>query len=339
MRIHQSILIFTLFSASVSCLKPKAIQLPLEYVKSVRSHSVLSKRRDAVIPLINDVDLSELAVKVQIGTPPQEFMLLFDTGSADTWVPSTRCLPSHGCPEFLRRYNATGSSTYHPLKDKLHITYGIGSAEGNYFKDVISFVDDDALVIHSQTLATVDKAVGPISNQDETTDVDHVLLDGILGAGLPAGTVRYMQNQGDQYDPFPIALFKAGLIPNPVFSVSMADEGTTGKLLLGDVDHESTGSKKFIYTNLVNTADNNPVRWTVNISGFQFYNNATAEQSRNFKFNIDTPFGIDTGSNFMYLPRPLAHDLAVSITTAHQLGGQRRPRFSVDKKQTVECLR
>lgn len=345
MFIHQSILLFTLCSAAVvSCLEPKVIRLPLEYVKSFRRHSMLSKRRDgAVIPLINDIDLSELAVKVQIGTPPQEFTLLFDTGSADTWVPSTRCLPSHGCPEFLRRYNATASSTYHSLEDKLLITYGIGNAEGNYFKDVISFVEDDTLVIHSQTMATVDKTVGPLSNQDETTDVDHVLLDGILGAGLPAGTVRYMENQGEQYDPFPIALYKAGLIPNPVFSVSMAtdEETITGRLLLGDVDHESTEAEKFIYTNLVNS-NNNPVRWTVNISGFQFYNHANAEQSRNFKFNIDTPFGIDTGSNFMYLPRPLAHDLATAITTAHQLGGRRRPRFSPDKKTnngvfTVDC--
>ena len=317
----QSILLLCVLSAAHVV---GSIHLPLQMVKSKhRFH-----KRD-VIPLINDIDLSELAVKVQVGSPPQEFLLLFDTGSADTWVPSTRCLPSHGCPHFLHRYNSTASSTFTPLNDTLRISYGIGSAQGHYFQDTISFVGNDELAIPSQTLATVDKAVGPISNQDQHPDSDHVLIDGILGAGLPHGTVRFIQNKGDKYDPFPVALYKAGLISNPVFSVSMMNI-QQGQLTLGDVDHEVATTAQFFYTELAHPGH----RWAINVLGLQFHNQIHPGASRDFKFNVDTPFGVDTGSNFMYLPSRLANDLAIAITSGEP------NQFSVDPSTgalTVNC--
>jgi hypothetical protein len=295
------------------------IHLPLRLIKTTKRHYTKREAETTIIPLIYDIDLSELAVKVKVGTPAQEFLLLFDTGSADTWIPSTQCLPSNGCPEDLHRFDASQSSTYQPSQDKLVIKYGTGSAEGNYFQDVMTFSNEEATTtIKSQTLAIVDKAVGPISSQNISTDADHVILDGILGAGLPGGTVR----QDKTYDPFPISLYKAGLIPNPVFSVSINDDG--GNVVLGDIDTSETLLTDFVYTNLVESTK----RWSVNVQGLQFHNNTSAEESRNFKFNEATPCGIDTGSNFMYLPRTLAYDLARSITKSDKL-------FSLNEKTGV----
>ncbi|OAD00993.1 hypothetical protein MUCCIDRAFT_120412, partial [Mucor lusitanicus CBS 277.49] len=262
-----------------------------------------------------DLDLSEVAVKVQIGTPAQEFMLLFDTGSADTWVPSLQCTTKTGCPDFLHHYDTDASTSHQKIEnDTLSITYGIGSAEGHYFQDIVSL--GGQYINQQQTLAMIDKAVGPISQQNQSTDVDQVFLDGIFGAGLPAGTVRYMQG-GDFYDPLIVALYKSKVIPNPVFSVSIAQDDAEGSVILGDTHPGYI----YIYTDAVGP------RWSAHVTDFEFQ---TANETKNFQFNQKTPFGIDTGSNFMYLPEPLARDLAKSITQNSTVNQEESGIYVVD---------
>ncbi|CEP15466.1 hypothetical protein [Parasitella parasitica] len=289
--------------ASLPASNAKPIHLQLQNTKQSSSFEKRSLSRKE-ISLINDLDLGEVAVKLQIGTPAQEFLLLFDTGSADTWVPSQQCTSKTGCPDFLKHYDSMASSSYRAIdNDKLSITYGIGSADGHYFEDVVSFGGD--YTNKKQILASVDKAVGSISHQDESSDVDHVFLDGIFGAGLPGGTVRALQG-GEEYDPLIVALYKSKTIPNPVFSVYIAQDDAEGSVILGDVHP----GYNFIYTAALGA------RWSAHVTEFQLQ---TSKNTTNFKFNQKTPFGIDTGSNFMYLPAPLATSLAKSITQQEKL--------------------
>ncbi|KAK4517561.1 uncharacterized protein ATC70_000901 [Mucor velutinosus] len=313
------LLLITASIATVTSLPttvPTAIHLPLRHTR----HSSFGKRslltgNSNEIPLINDLDLCEVAVKVQIGTPAQEFVLLFDTGSADTWIPSQQCTTETGCPDFLHHYDTSASTSHQKIEnDTLSITYGIGSAEGHYFQDIVSL--GDQYINRQQTLAMIDKAVGPISQQNQSTDVDHVFLDGIFGAGLPAGTVSYLHG-GDMYDPLIVALYKSKTIPNPVFSVSIAQDDTEGSVILGDTHP----GYSYIYTAAVGS------RWSAYITDFEFQ---TANETKNFQFNQKTPFGIDTGSNFMYLPGSLAQDLAKSITQNSTLSQEKSGIYVVD---------
>lgn len=314
--------VLLLISASIATVSslpttvPTSIHLPLHHTRrSPFGKRSLLTSNDNEIPLINDLDLCEVAVKVQIGTPAQEFMLLFDTGSADTWIPSQQCTTKTGCPEFLHHYTTDASTSYQKLdNDTMSITYGIGSAEGHYFQDTVSL--GGQYINTRQTLAMIDKAVGPISQQNQSSDVDRVFLDGIFGAGLPEGTVRYLQG-GDVYDPLIVALYKSKKISNPVFSVSIAQDDAEGSVILGDTHP----GYHYIYTEAVGP------RWSAHVTDFQFQ---TANETKNFQFNQKTPFGIDTGSNFMYLPVQLAQDLTKSITGNSTLNQEKSGIYIAD---------
>uniref|UniRef100_A0A452F010 Peptidase A1 domain-containing protein n=1 Tax=Capra hircus TaxID=9925 RepID=A0A452F010_CAPHI len=61
---------------------------------------------------------------ITIGTPPQEFQVVFDTGSSDLWVPSVFC-NSSACSTHIR-FRQCQSSTFQPTNKMFWIMYGSG---------------------------------------------------------------------------------------------------------------------------------------------------------------------------------------------------------------------
>lgn len=70
-----------------------------------------------------------------MGSPEQNFSVIFDTGSADLWVPSTYCV-SQACA-LHKRYRAFESSSFHHDGRMFGIHYGSGHLLGVMARDTL----------------------------------------------------------------------------------------------------------------------------------------------------------------------------------------------------------
>ncbi|GAA6064166.1 hypothetical protein JCM10212_002988 [Sporobolomyces blumeae] len=135
---------------------PKAVYNPKWHSSS---SSVVSKSSTilAAVPAkqTGKVDLTAYPDKtvwagsLTIGTPASPFLINFDTGSADMWVPSVSCTAA-ACSSHSK-YDPSKSSTSKAVAGKkLSITYGDGSgAKGVVYTDTVTI---GGLSVSSQTL-------------------------------------------------------------------------------------------------------------------------------------------------------------------------------------------
>eukprot|EP01062_Namystynia_karyoxenos_P029985 TRINITY_DN2244_c0_g1_i1.p1 TRINITY_DN2244_c0_g1~~TRINITY_DN2244_c0_g1_i1.p1 ORF type:complete len:426 (+),score=159.67 TRINITY_DN2244_c0_g1_i1:79-1278(+) len=132
---------------------------------------------------------------VAIGTPPQTFQVVYDTGSSNLWV------PGQGCSACIhKKYQPSKSSTYLPNGTAFSILYGSGAVTG------ICDVDDVSVAG-----VTSKKQVFAETTKEPGISWDVGRFDGILGFGFPQisvnGITPYFNN-----------LVAAGSLDAPVFS-------------------------------------------------------------------------------------------------------------------------
>uniref|UniRef100_G1TKV3 renin n=1 Tax=Oryctolagus cuniculus TaxID=9986 RepID=G1TKV3_RABIT len=116
--------------------------------------------------------------EVGIGTPPQTFKVIFDTGSANLWVPSTKCSPLYtACGESHNLYDSAESSSYLENGTEFTIHYGSGKVKG--------FLSQDIVTVGG---ITVTQTFGEVT---ELPLIPFMLakFDGVLGMGFPAQAV------------------------------------------------------------------------------------------------------------------------------------------------------
>ena len=85
------------------------LSLPLRRYKGRKNHQIQRRQQSnastldggndtvRVTPGLYDMAMTEFAIPISIGTPAREFLLLFDTGSADTWVTGPSCTNATTC--------------------------------------------------------------------------------------------------------------------------------------------------------------------------------------------------------------------------------------------------
>ncbi|CAH9059298.1 unnamed protein product [Cuscuta europaea] len=172
-----------------------------------------------IVALKNYMDAQYFG-EIGVGTPPQKFTVIFDTGSSNLWVPSSKCFMSVSCL-FHSKYSSSQSSTYQPNGKHAEIHYGTGQIAGFVSQDHVKVGD---LLVKNQEFieATSEPGVTFLVAK----------FDGILGLGFQEISV------GDSV-PVWYNMVKQGLVKDPVFSFWLnrkvgAEEG--GEIVFGGAD-------------------------------------------------------------------------------------------------------
>ncbi|XP_066482316.1 renin [Tiliqua scincoides] len=158
--------------------------------------------------------------EISIGTPSQVFKVVFDTGSANLWVPSYQCSPLFSACVSHNRYDSSKSSTYMSNGTKIEIQYGQGNMKGFLSKDVVIVADIPVIQVFAEATAlTNDPFI-------------YAKFDGVLGMGYPNQAIYGITPVFDQ-------IISEDVLNEKVFSVYYSRNSELnigGEIILGGSD-------------------------------------------------------------------------------------------------------
>jgi len=199
------------------------------------------------IALVNSLD-AQYYGEIEVGTPPQTLRVLFDTGSANLWLPSSSCW-SLSC-FFHGYYRSKESISYVANGTRLSIQYGTGGASGHLSRDVVGLAG----------MQVADVLFGEMTSVWGLTFL-FSKFDGILGLGWSS-----LANAG--VPPFFSSLYSQGFIHDNSFSIYLSkfNDNKTSELILGGYN-SSLAISAFTYHPLVSES-----YWTLNVTDVQVNN-------------------------------------------------------------------
>ncbi|XP_034049888.1 cathepsin D [Thalassophryne amazonica] len=234
--------LFLFIFAALSLTSDALVRIPLKKFRSIRRELTDSGKRieellgdkhsikyNLGFPSSNDPTPETLKNyldaqyygEIGLGTPPQPFTVVFDTGSSNLWVPSIHCSLSDIACLLHHKYNSAKSSTYVKNGTDFSIQYGTGSLSGYLSQDTCTIGD---LAVDKQTFGEAIKQPGVVFIAAK--------FDGILGMAYPSISV-------DGVEPVFDNIMRQKLVEKNLFSFYLNRDPESepgGELLLGGMD-------------------------------------------------------------------------------------------------------
>jgi len=198
------------------------------FANTVAANNVSTTDALPIVPLTDIQDIEYYGV-VTIGTPPQVFTAIYDTGSSNLWVPSKSCT---NCKKDGPKYDSSKSSTYTKNGKSFSLQYGTGSCNGFLSNDATGL---GGAIIKNFSFGEVTTEAADVFGQEP--------FDGIIGFGPAKAAVDQVPMPMDQ-------LVSQGVIEHNVFSFYLASGTNSSTLVLGGTDPKFyTGDFSFVKVN------------------------------------------------------------------------------------------
>ncbi|KAF9163281.1 hypothetical protein DFQ26_002737 [Actinomortierella ambigua] len=169
--------------------------------------------------------------EIALGEPKQVFAVVFDTGSSDLWIPSSKC-HEKSCLSH-QRFNGADSSTYERLSptEPFDIEYGTGEVSGIISEDILTLGD-----VPSK------KPVRFAESLKSSSLFGRAVFDGVFGLAYPE-----MSSSGEK--PPLLAMMDQGVFRRHMFGFYMGKN--FGELSIGGYDKGLIANNDLIWAPVV----------------------------------------------------------------------------------------
>ncbi|SIO73382.1 Cathepsin E-B [Babesia microti strain RI] len=224
-------------SRSSNFLESQLFSMPTHYVQlytktssfenAKKLHQMLIREDPASIEELINFHNSQYFGKIKVGTPGKDFVVVFDTGSSQLWIPSIKC--SDGC-ENHERFDPKNSTTYKSQNgdngDKAISSIKYGSGEC-----VLELGYDEVRV---GNLVVKNQSIG-LALKESKHPFGDLPFDGLVGLGLPE--IGSNGSFDDKNSPLMDSIKHQNLLKNNIFAFYMSeDTNINGALSFGSVD-------------------------------------------------------------------------------------------------------
>lgn len=270
-----------------------AQQRHLRTTNNNNNNTLEDKKKESEI--VKDYANAQYYAEISIGTPPQKFQVIYDTGSSNLWVPEKGCVNCGiGFLNKKNKYDKDVSTSYVVDGSDFSIRYGSGAVSGKYAQDTVTLADD--IAIPNQKFASIHDAKG----MGIAYTLSH--FDGIAGLAFDAisvgGATTIFHNAIEQ-----------GLVEKGMFAFYLGDS-MDGELTFGGYDEDKfTGDLTWVKLS-------EATYWKINIGGIKIGS-----------YSSEATDGIvDSGTSLLVGPTAAVAEIGKAVGAIRTLTGQ----FTID---------